>query len=404
MEFLISISMKSKINLNVLNGNKQKKRIHNPNCSKANGSFSSFEQLEALDLNLVGDFDDLARGFSKTAFGARSLGEAADILYEMSNDKGCFKILTLSGAMTMAKMGLLVCDMIDNGMVDAVVSTGALISHGLVESVGKVHFKDPGDISDDMLRKMKLNLVYDTLESDENLEYIGFAVEEVIEKLDTKKPTRSYEINSMLGEHLARNHKGRGILKSAFLKKVPVYIPAFTDSVIGLHFAIINRERKLEGRQPIMFDPFLDLDHYANLVFQSERTGIFTIGGGVPRNWAQQVAPYLDWIRYKLISKSDPSRYISKDKNDPYVKQFQYGVRVCPEPIHLGGLSGCTYSEGISWGKFVPPSEGGRYAEVYADATIAWPIILKAVMERMKKNKIKPAEAKKQTIAKIIGF
>ena len=234
---------------------------------------------------------------------------------------------------------------------------------------------------------MKLDRVYDTLESEYNLEYMGFIVEEVLEKMDTSKPTCSCQINNELGRYLAKNVRGRGILKSAFLKKVPVYIPAFTDSVIGLHFALINRKRKLDGKPVLAFDSFLDLEHYANLVFRCKRTGIFTIGGGVPRNWAQQVAPYLDWIRYKFIAKSDPSQFFSKDKNDPYIKQFKYAVRICPEPVHWGGLSGCTYSEGISWGKFVPPSEGGRFAEVFADATIAWPIILKAVMERLDKNK-----------------
>jgi deoxyhypusine synthase len=65
------------------------------------------------------------------------------------------------------------------------------------------------------------------------------------------------------------------------------------------------------------------------------------------------------------------------------VRRYKYAVRICPEPEHWGGLSGCTYQEGISWGKFVPPNEGGRFAEVHADATIAWPLIIRAVMERL---------------------
>ena len=67
------------------------------------------------------------------------------------------------------------------------------------------------------------------------------------------------------------------------------------------------------------------------------------------------------------------------------VVRFSYGVRICPEPDHWGGLSGCSYSEGVSWGKFVPPEEGGRWAEVPADATIAWPLVVGAVLERQGK-------------------
>ena len=98
--------------------------------SKYSTGFSdNFVPLEPLDLGKVTDFDEMARAMSKTAFGARSLGEAADVLYDMASDKDCFVVGTFSGAMTIAKMGLLICDMIDKGMINAIVSTGALMAH-----------------------------------------------------------------------------------------------------------------------------------------------------------------------------------------------------------------------------------------------------------------------------------
>jgi deoxyhypusine synthase len=118
------------------------------------------------------------------------------------------------------------------------------------------------------------------------------------------------------------------------------------------------------------FNPFLDLQQYARLAAASDEMGILTIGGGVPRNWAQQVGPYFDITNHRLGTRMRATR-------------FRYGVRICPEPVHWGGLSGCTYSEGVSWGKFVSLSEGGRYAEVYADATVAWPLLMKAVFEEL---------------------
>jgi deoxyhypusine synthase len=117
------------------------------------------------------------------------------------------------------------------------------------------------------------------------------------------------------------------------------------------------------------FDCFLDLEDYAARIEKQKTLGIFTIGGGAPRNWAQQVGPYLDLLQKRAGIGAGMMR-------------FRYGVRICPEPVHWGGLSGCTYSEGVSWGKFVPESEGGRFAEVYADATIVWPLVVKAVLER----------------------
>jgi deoxyhypusine synthase len=160
------------------------------------------------------------------------------------------------------------------------------------------------------------------------------------------------------------------VLSSAAERDVPVYVPAFTDSELGLDLAIANHLRVRAGRPAFSFDPFLDLDDYSERIRRQKTLGIFTIGGGVPRNWAQQVGPYLEILRSRL-------------GKDEAVCRFKYGVRICPEPVHWGGLSGCSYSEGVSWGKFVPEAEGGRFAEIFADATIALPLLVRAVMERL---------------------
>ena len=108
--------------------------------------------------------------------------------------------------------------------------------------------------------------------------------------------------------------------------------------------------------------------NYTKRVLRAERLGIFTIGGGVPRNWVQQVGPLIDMLSVRLGTELP-------------VPRFHYGVRICPEPVHWGGLSGCTYSEGVSWGKFISREQGGRFAEVYCDATIARPLLLRAILE-----------------------
>ncbi|MDD5567503.1 MAG: deoxyhypusine synthase family protein, partial [Patescibacteria group bacterium] len=135
------------------------------------------------------------------------------------------------------------------------------------------------------------------------------------------------------------------------------------------------------------YNPFADLEHFTELIFRQKTTGIFTIGGGVPRNWAQQVAPYLDLIRYRIVDKSKKEKYF--DEKSPYWKPYKYGVRICPEPVNWGGLSGCTYSEGVSWGKFVDQKNGGQQAEVLSDATMVWPLLIKGVIERLDKAKKK---------------
>jgi deoxyhypusine synthase len=340
------------------------------------GRDDGLEALESLDLSKIGSCLDLVRAMSKTAFGGRRLGEALDVLLAMVRDQQCLVVGTFSGAMTVAKMGKILCDMIDRGMLDVVITTGAFVTHGLTEAAGLTHYKHTPSLSDAELFARGYNRVYDTLEMEANLNEVSILVREVLADLDPAAPWSSELICRAIGERLADEVVAPGILKSAYLKGVPVYIPALTDSELGLDvasFALVGQGKDTKAKpfsvEP-SFNPFLDLNSYARRAQGAERLGIFTIGGGVPRNWAQQVGPYVDLLNYRHGFGLRPPR-------------FQYGVRICPEPSHWGGLSGCTYSEGVSWGKFVPPSEGGRYAEVYADATIAWPILVKAALEAL---------------------
>jgi deoxyhypusine synthase len=264
-------------------------------------------------------------------------------------------------------------------MVHCLVSTGALMAHGLSEAVGMVHYRHDPRMSDEELFDKGYNRVYDTLEMEANLNYVEDFTGQALDRLDGSGDLSSELICRKLGEVLSEDPHGGGVLRSAFLKNIPVYVPAFTDSELGLDLATWAMKkaqaRGVKGADALLanvprFNPFLDLKSYAQFALSAKRLGIFTIGGGVPRNWAQEVGPFVDITNHRLALDLVPPR-------------FQYAVRICPEPTHWGGLSGCTYSEGVSWGKFVPEAEGGRFAEVYADATTVWPLLVKAVLEEM---------------------
>ncbi|MCA9052310.1 MAG: deoxyhypusine synthase family protein [Planctomycetaceae bacterium] len=347
------------------------------------GRSDGLDPLESLQIDRVHSFADLLRGMSKTAFAGRQLGEAFEILLKMVQDPDCTVVMTLSGAMTVAKQGSLICEMIERGMVQAVVSTGALMAHGLTESIGLTHYRYDPSKSDQTLFDQGYNRIYDTLEMESNLNEVEVVVRTVLE--ETEPPREGWCSSSLclaIGQKLDELDQGRGVLRSACLQNCPVFIPAFTDSEIGLDVATWAIKHAVKGKDiPALsseevyqtvppFNPFLDLQAYARLIGRSKRLGIFTIGGGVPRNWAQQVAPYYDITNHRVGTSLPAPR-------------FQYGVRLCPEPVHWGGLSGCTYSEGVSWGKFLSPAEGGRFAEVACDATAVWPLLLKGVCEEL---------------------
>src|SRR5215470_13527214 len=216
---------------------------------------------------------------SKTAFTGRQLGEAADVLEAMARDKECFVVMTLAGAMTVAKQGLVITELIDRGIVNAIVSTGALMAHGLVEATGRAHFRHNPEVSDEELYEQGYNRVYDTLEPETNLDDVEHVMFDILGKWDANDVVCSYKLNQAIGRHLSKNARERGILKSAYEKGAPVFVPAFTDSELGLDFALANRARDRDHRPRLKFDPFLDLEHFAETLLKQKRLGIFTIGG-----------------------------------------------------------------------------------------------------------------------------
>ncbi len=343
-----------------------------PTDAFGDGFSDGLTPVSAVDVAQHGSVSDLLREMAHTAFGGRNLGEGADTLEAMIRDPACFVVMTLSGAMTVAKQGLLICEMIERGWVQAIVSTGALMAHGLVEGAGLTHFKYDPRMSDEDLLARGYDRVYDTLELESNLDEVDHLVRAVLEKLPEGEPTCSEQILHQIGKHLHETTppEHRAVLKSAYVHQVPIFVPAFTDSEMGLDFELANQIRLQQGHARRLFEPFLDLDGFARLVGVQRRCGIFTIGGGVPRNWAQQVGPFLDLLERRTGRPGRGFRY-------------HYGVRVCPEPAHWGGLSGCTYSEGVSWGKFAPESEGGRFSEILADATLVWPFLVRGLIERL---------------------
>jgi deoxyhypusine synthase len=338
----------------------------------SDGFGHGLEPVEPIDAARNASVSDLLRACAKTSFGGRQLGEAAATLETMIKDPECFVICTLSGAMTVAKQGLLVCEMVDRGWIQAVVSTGALMAHGLVEGTGRTHFKYDPSMDDEALLAAGYDRVYDTLELEKNLNDVADVLCHVLDQFPEDTTLYSARIMRALGRHLDATipADARAILKSCYRRNVPVYVPAFTDSELGLNTGVHNQLRLRRGLRRRSFDPFLDLEHYGRLAGNQTRTGILTIGGGVPRNWAQQIGPFLDHLDVEGGTEYPAFR-------------IRYGVRICPEPVHWGGLSGCTYTEGISWGKFVPPREGGRFAEVFADATIVLPFLVRGLIERL---------------------
>lgn len=283
-------------------------------------------------------------------------------------EAGCRMFVTISGAMTVAQMSLLICDMIEMGLANYISTTGALMAHGLVHSMGLKHYKYNPSVSDEILAAHKLNRVTDTLEPEQNFDHVEEIFNRVFTAWDEQKPLSVINLHQLVGRYLHVNYPSeRGILKSAFEHGVPINVPALQDSEIGNDLYTHNKQRLKEGREKIRVDQELDTERLLLLLMTSEKNGIFTIGGGVPRNNTQNGLPLIELMNSRLR--------LNLPQN-----LFFYGCRIDPAAMHPGGMSGCTYGENMSWRKMNPR---GRFAEIRADATIVWPFLLKFLMETL---------------------
>lgn len=328
-----------------------------------------------IDIGKIKDFDKMASAMEQAAFGGRTVGQAVSVAEKMFSDPDSFNVLAISGAMTPAGFGLLVCEMIERGYIHAVVSTGALITHGFVENSGRHHFHWNPDIKDTKLYEMGYDRIYTVYELEKSLDEAEAIIYSILDAIKPGSTVYSRQVCELLGRWLVKNSSGRGILKSAVSHGIPVYIHDFTNCELGLDFALYNRRQFACGGKFLSFNPFFDLEHFAELINQQKKIGLFIIGGGGPRNWAQQVCPYIDLICGRMPEGKAP----------PHLKniKYSYAVRICPDPVNLGGFSGSTIDEAKSWGKY---AEDCFYSEVLADATMVWPFILAATSERLRKK------------------
>lgn len=298
---------------------------------------------------------------------AAQVARGARILQHMTSDPECTVFMTVSGAMTIAKMGLVICDLIDQGKINYLATTGALMAHGLVESIGLKHYKYNPAHDDVLLAKHKLNRVTDTLEPETNFDQVEDVIDAVLSSLSDGSTVSTRQLHQIIGKYLADHFpQERGILKSAYQHNIPVLVPAFWDSEIGNDIYTFTLKRMKESQKEIEIAQKDDIPYLIGMMTAAKRPAIFTIGGGVPRNFTQNVCPLIELMNQRLGTGLPENT-------------FKYGVRICPDEMDYGHMSGCTYSEGKSWRKMHLEME---FSEVKADATQVLPFLAKYVLER----------------------
>ena len=314
-------------------------------------------------------FGDLAKAMAETTAGGRDLGKAVAVVQSMMADEGCFVVLTISGNAT--PFTELFAELIDRQIVHCVISTGSVITHSFSVERGRPMFKveDPEAVDDNAFYNKGLNRIYDVVELETSLNE-GYNILEEITNAIKSDTVTSAEITQRIGRHLNKEFpQENGLLHAAERNDVSVIVPAFSDCEVGLDFHAQNLEREREGRPAIFYDAFGDMKRYCALIKKAKSIGIIELGGGTPRNWGQQVGPFFDILAEK---KLEPKKTLIRIK---------YAIRICSAPGTEAGLSGCSFSEGRSWGKFVPEDDGGQFAEVVGDYSLCFPLLVQAILE-----------------------
>ncbi|MBY8985706.1 MAG: deoxyhypusine synthase family protein [Candidatus Lokiarchaeota archaeon] len=306
----------------------------------------------------VKNVDDLLSALKYCGFQGRNLGKALDILEKMVVDDECLTVLTLSGAMVPAGMGELICMLMENSLIDVLVTTGANIIHDLVDGIMDIgHYIGSSDVDDNELFRYRINRIYDVYLPEEN--YLK-TEKELLLKIRDLFPEKNVSITpSNLLKKLGEKLNYRCILSIAAKKNIPIFVPAFSDSEFALDLYVYTKQ---EGYN-FQFDILKEIEIFGDYIKNAKKTGTLIIGGGVPRNWAQQIFPLLDQLE-KLDSIG-----------------YDYSVRIHTATEYDGGLSGCTISESKSWGKY---SLDSTSVSVWCDATIALPILITGLLQRLK--------------------
>lgn len=296
----------------------------------------------------------LVQKMGGTSFQARNLANAVEIWAEML--KGEVTIyFGLTGAMIPAGMRQVIVYLIQNRLIDCLVSTGANLYHDLHETLGKPHWQGQHVANDNELAAARVNRIYDVLLPEDDVEAEEEFIMDFAGALDLKRPYTTREFFNLLGHHLIKTKKGEGVLTSAATAAVPIYCPAIADSVYGTALA---GAQVMRG-QRLLFDVVKDVVELTRLDTLSKTTGVIFVGGGTPKNFIQQAV-----LCGYLFNKDLPGH--------------DFAIQITTDAPQWGGLSGCTFEEARSWRKV---SQQARTSTVYCEATIALPLIVSAVAE-----------------------
>lgn len=310
--------------------------------------------------------NDLVNIYERSGFNARKLGEAAK-LYAKMIEEDAVVCLTVAGALTPVGFGGIIKTMIERGFVDWIISTGANVYHEDHFAWGLPIKQGSFDVDDGILYEKEIVRIRDVyIKFYETLEAEDQVIQKIFKDDFTDAPFTTAEFCNKIGRVSAESAKypDRSFVATAYSYDVPIYISTIKDSSLALNLAV----HRLQGKT-YNLDFVREITEQAAILYNSKRSGVIELGGGVPKNTAQQTGPLLD----QILRRNDGGH--------------DYIIQITDARPDTGGLSGATLQEGKSWGKIQDAHSG--VVTVYADTTIAFPILALYVLSNQKPRKPK---------------
>jgi deoxyhypusine synthase len=295
--------------------------------------------------------DDLVREMGSTrVLGGGRIGEATDVVSEMFRDPSYTNFLTIAGPLVPAGFRLLFGDLIDRGFLDALVTTGANLTHDVIESLGMHHYQGSFHADDRKLVRAGYSRIADIYVKEASFEKLDKTVRRLLSKIPVAN-RRNIAYSDLLARLGLMINDEDSILHKAARKKVKVFSPGLLDSILGLSLWSFAQTEVLQ------LNPITDVTNMVEMAMTADKIGVVILGGGMPKHHTLLASVLREGV--------DRAVQITTDR---------------PEP---GGLSGAPLAESISWRKI---RKGGRFVDVYGDATVCFPLIIGAVLDRVKKR------------------
>ena len=301
--------------------------------------------VEHIDITKY-DVTDLVNELRSTSFTSREIYNACQLYKQMLEEEELTVILTIAGSTQAAGCLKLYRDLVRYNMVDVIVATGAsIIDMDLFEGLGNKHYIGSSKADDNILREEYIDRIYDTFISEDDLKQVDNFVADFANKIsDTTMSSR--EFLNKLGWHLRTSNS---LVQECYKEDVPIFCPALNDSAAGIGL-LMHQTNNPDSH--LVIDSIKDLRELTYLKVEMQNTGLFMVGGGVPKNFAQDIVVAAESIGHR-------------------VPMHQYAIQLTVADVRDGACSSSTLDEASSWGKV----DNSNTQMVYGEATSTLPII-----------------------------